>query len=308
MSSRGASRLLLGTRRESRRQAAEAAGSRKVPAVSVEPHRRRSDGRAGVRGSRGCWAGCSPRPGTIGPIGPGPSALPARAAGVSHGRMSGSPSRGTSLEEARVAASGSTRISSGDLFASHHTKIHRYILSIVRDPVEADDLTQEVFLLAHRKLESLRDPDALVSWLYRIATHVCYDRFRKSSRQPRIEPLDAEGSVGASSQGDVADAARLDQVIERTEMSACVRNYIEDLSTEYRQVIFLHDLEEVSSPEIAEMLGATLDAVKIRLHRARRKLQVALKANCDFSCDEQGVLVCEPAADAPSRLGANASN
>ena len=173
---------------------------------------------------------------------------------------------------------------------------------MVHDPVEADDLTQEVFLQAHRKLGSLRDPDALTSWLYRIATHVCYDRFRKWSRQPRLEPLDANGAVTESPAGDGTDTARLDRLVERTEMSECVRGFLEGLSDEYRQVILLHDLEGLTNPEIAEMLGASLDAVKIRLHRARRRLQVALAASCDFSHDEHGVFVCEPAAASPTAI------
>jgi RNA polymerase sigma-70 factor (ECF subfamily) len=91
-----------------------------------------------------------------------------------------------------------TRVSSAELFTSHHDKIRRYIMSIVRDPVEADDLTQDVFLQVHRKLDTVRDPDALVSWLYRIATHVCYDRFRASKRRPATEPLDAGEAVEAT--------------------------------------------------------------------------------------------------------------
>jgi RNA polymerase sigma-70 factor (ECF subfamily) len=196
------------------------------------------------------------------------------------------------------ASGAAAGVSSAALFASYHASIRRYILSMVHDPVEADDLTQDVFLQVHRNLGSLRDPDAVVSWLYRIATHVSYDRFRKSSRQPRTEPLQAGDSVGANSRGDIADQLRLDLVLEQADMSACVRSYIEELSTDYQQVIFLHDLEELSNPEIARMLGVSLDAVKIRLHRARRKLQDALSRHCDLSLDEQGVLVCEPGAAA----------
>lgn len=216
--------------------------------------------------------------------------------------MGGSSGRAPSLEEAALGsrpagnpteASGTAQVSSGDLFASYHTKIRRYILSMVHDPVEADDLTQDVFLQAHRRLSSVRDPDAVVSWLFRIATHVCYDRFRRSSRQPKTHSLDVGETAGAGL-GDIADQLRLDRVLEQTEMSACVRNYMEDLSTEYKQVILLHDLEELSNPQIAEMLGVSLDTVKIRLHRARRKLQVALGEHCVLSLDEQGVLVCEP--------------
>lgn len=192
----------------------------------------------------------------------------------------------------------SAAVSSADLYASHHRKIRGYILSMVHDPIDADDLTQEVFLRAHRKLDSVRDPEALTSWLYRIATHVCYDRYRKSSRQPRLDPLDVTGSDEPVPDFERPDEVSLVQVIERAEMSSCVRKYLDGLSDDYRQVILLHDLEELTNPEIAMMLGVSLDAVKIRLHRARRKLQAALNEHCDFSYDEHGVFVCEPAPPA----------
>jgi RNA polymerase sigma-70 factor, ECF subfamily len=198
-------------------------------------------------------------------------------------------------EEHRSAAT----VSSADLFASYHAPIRGYIRSMVHDPVEADDLTQDVFLQVHRKLGSLRDPDAVVTWLYRIATHISYDWFRTLSRLPRTEPLEAEEQSGTGFRGDIADQLRLDRVLEQDEMSACVRRFIEDLSTQYQQVIFLHDLEGLSNPAIARMLGVSLQAVKIRLHRARRKLQHALSTHCDLSLDEEGVLVCEPRAGGP---------
>jgi len=188
-----------------------------------------------------------------------------------------------------------TAVSSAELFEAYQPRIHRYVLSMVHNPAEADDLTQEVFLQAHRKLGSLRDPDAATSWLYRIATHLCYDRYRKWSREPRLDPLDVADSHAAAAVRDGPDEARLDLLIERTEMSACVRGFLDDLSDEYRQVILLHDLEGLTNPRIAEMLGVSVDAIKIRLHRARRKLQAALAASCDFSHDERGVFVCDPA-------------
>lgn len=186
--------------------------------------------------------------------------------------------------------------SSTDLFAAHHDRIQRYILSMVKDPATAEDLTQDVFLQVHRHLASVRDPHALVSWLYRIATHICYDQFRKWSRQPAPASLDVAASAGAEPVDDDQADASLDRVIERAEMSACVRDYLDGLPDEYRNVVLLHDLEGASNPQIAEMLGVTVGAIKIRLHRARRKLQAALAENCDFSHDEQGVLVCEPNA------------
>jgi RNA polymerase sigma-70 factor (ECF subfamily) len=72
-----------------------------------------------------------------------------------------------------------------------------------------------------------------------------------------------------------------------------VQEYIEDLPDSYRAVILLHDVQELTNPEIAEMLGVSLATVKIRLHRARSKLRDALGEGCSFSKDERGVGVCE---------------
>jgi RNA polymerase sigma-70 factor, ECF subfamily len=193
-----------------------------------------------------------------------------------------------------VVADFSHGLSSAELFASHHGRIRRYILSIVHDPDDADDLTQEVFLQAHRRLASLRDPDAVTSWLYRIATHVCYDRFRQSSRRPRPRSLDSTGSAIARPVAGREDEPSLGRVIEQAEMSGCVRSYLDQLPDDYRTAILLHDLESVTNAEIAEMLGISIDLVKIRVHRARRQLENALAAHCDFSRDDQGVFVCEP--------------
>lgn len=65
-------------------------------------------------------------------------------------------------------------LDAAQLFEAHRDRIYRYILHLVHNAAEADDLTQETFLRAHRGRESLRDPGAVVSWLYRIATDVCW--------------------------------------------------------------------------------------------------------------------------------------
>ena len=64
-------------------------------------------------------------------------------------------------------------------------------------------------------------------------------------------------------------------------------------------MILLHDVEGLTNPEIAELLGASVPAVKIRLHRARNRLRDALAGACSFSTDERGVLVCDPKSDDP---------
>ena len=70
------------------------------------------------------------------------------------------------------------------IFTEFHEPIHRYVTSLIHDSGEAEDITQETFLRAYRKLSSLRDQKALSSWLYRIATNLCYDRFRQTAGLP----------------------------------------------------------------------------------------------------------------------------
>jgi RNA polymerase sigma-70 factor (ECF subfamily) len=181
--------------------------------------------------------------------------------------------------------------------ATHREAIHRYIRGIVRDAAVAEDLTQETLLRAHQKLATLEDPARLASWLYRIATNICYDRFRQSPPRDRMRSLDEEAANDPERDRSptLTDAGpRLDKVLEQQEMSACVQRYLADLPDPYRAVILLHDEAGMTNPEIAEMLGASLATVKIRVHRAREELRATLRKACSFSADDRGVLVCEP--------------
>ena len=181
---------------------------------------------------------------------------------------------------------------------AHQARILRYVRSVVRDPGEAEDLTQETFLRAHRGRDSLCDRDAVVPWLYGIATHVCLDRLRQRARQAsRQSDLDPE----TLSPPDHAPSAVL--LAEQEDMSACVQAYVSELSDSYRAVLLLHDAQGLTAREIAELLGDSTGSVKIRIHRARKQLRAALDSGCAFSHDERGTLVCDPKAGGVSLRG-----
>ncbi len=175
------------------------------------------------------------------------------------------------------------------LFKGDYHRIFRYIMSMVRDNATAEDLTQETFLRAYLRRDSLREEGAQTAWLYRIATHVCLDRLRQYARRA---PMESNVDLD---QVDIAerDTPSLQQTLEQGEMSECVQSYLNRLSDSYRSVILLHDMHELTAAEIAQFLGESLATVKIRLHRARRKLSIVLQASCEFSHDERDVLVCE---------------
>jgi RNA polymerase sigma factor (sigma-70 family) len=75
----------------------------------------------------------------------------------------------------------------GELFKQYHDRIYRYVLRLMRNPGEAEDLTQDIFCRAYCRRDSLRDQQALVAWLYRIATRVCLDRLRQHKPEFSLE-------------------------------------------------------------------------------------------------------------------------
>lgn len=172
----------------------------------------------------------------------------------------------------------------------HRSALTRYIRRLVRDAADAEDLTQETLVRAHRQCDTLRDPAALTSWLYQIATHVSVDRLRQRMRTiHRQVDAPVEELV-------VVDKDRPSPltVIQQKEMSSCVQRYVANLSDVYKAVLLLHDADGLTADEIAHLLQLPLSTVKMRLHRARQQLQAALNNACAFEHDERGVSVCEP--------------
>lgn len=174
-------------------------------------------------------------------------------------------------------------------------QVQRHILAMVRDEAEAEELTQDTYARALERIGQLRDPQAALAWLYRIATSVSLDRLRQ--RRPATVALDTVAPAGEDAvQG--ADRERapslLGTALEHSEMSECVQGCLAALPDDYRIAILLHDGHGLSNPEIAQLLGCSLATAKIRVHRARARLRETLDAACSFEIDERGVLVCDP--------------
>ena len=178
----------------------------------------------------------------------------------------------------------------GVLFEIYHDRIYRYILRMVRNPGEAEDLTQETFLRAYRRRDTLRDEQAVRGWLYRIGTHVCLDRLRQ--RRPNVSMDSREGASQVGSAVSMAPSVL--EITERKETSACVQRCLDFLPDNYRAVIVLHEAHSLTAAEIANLLGLKLTTVKMRLHRARRVLQQVMECGCVISNDDRGVPVCQP--------------
>jgi RNA polymerase sigma factor (sigma-70 family) len=95
----------------------------------------------------------------------------------------------------------------------------------------------------------------------------------------------------------LSTAPAVEQHLARREMSECVRGYVDQLPPDYRTVVVLSELEELPDREIADILGFSLEAAKIRLHRARARLRQMLEQGCDFLRDERNEFIYEPRPD-----------
>lgn len=179
-----------------------------------------------------------------------------------------------------------------EIYDQYYAKVRRFILALVKDEWAADDLIQETFLRIQKNLSSLRDSSKMSSWIFRIAYHLCQDHFRQLKAAQKKESIDEEKIETLEEVFVQEEPVQKD--LERREMGQCVQNQIDLLPQSLRAVLVLFDLMELNHQEIAETLGITIENVKVRLHRARKKLKSILEERCTFEKDERNVLVCNP--------------
>lgn len=171
------------------------------------------------------------------------------------------------------------------IHADFRPRIQRYLARLVGE-FEAEDLTQEVFLRVSQKLDTFRGEASLSTWIYRIATNAALDRMRQPAfrRTVQSDPLEAVDSGAAEiPDQDVwrgAPAPSIEQQVHHREREACYCDFLERLPENYRLVVALCEIEEFTAREAADILGLSVDVVKIRLHRGRQRLLAELKAFC----------------------------
>jgi len=165
------------------------------------------------------------------------------------------------------------------IYDTYQPKILRYLSHFIGES-EAEDLAQETFIKAHQSLGGFRGESQLSTWIYRIATNAALDKMRQPSFQ-RVEQVSISDEIVEAKISE-GQKPPIEKELIRDEMNDCIRGYIEKLPEDYRVVLVLSEYEGLKNSEIAEILGVTLDTVKIRLHRAKTKLKEELETNCEF--------------------------
>jgi RNA polymerase sigma-70 factor (ECF subfamily) len=152
----------------------------------------------------------------------------------------------------------------GILFERHHRRVHAFFARLTGAPALAEDLTQEVFMRILRYRTTFRGDAPFSAWMYRLARNVASDHFAR--RRALTEPL-AEAAEPVSSEPLASEA------LEHGERLARVRRSFRELAPEKRELLVLARFQGLPHAEIAEILGCSAGAVKVRVHRALRELR-----------------------------------
>ena len=158
------------------------------------------------------------------------------------------------------------------------------LLAVARRFVRSDedprDILQSAYLSAFRSMSEFEGNAQLGTWLHRIVVNTALMRLRSKRRKPEelIDDLLPAFQADGHHVEQFSDwSAPADQLIEREETRKIVRGCVDRLPDQYRTVLFLRDIEERSTQEVATLLDMTPTAVKVRLHRARQALSTLLR-------------------------------
>lgn len=169
-----------------------------------------------------------------------------------------------------------------ELVEAYEGRVFRLILRMLGRRDEAEDMAQEVFVQVFKAIAQFRGDSKLSTWVYRIAVNLCKNRMKYLARrhadaQDELEPI-ADRSQLADAKGvTFAAVARPDQMVEGYQVEQIVHHCISLLDPDFREVLVLRDVEDLSYEEIGEITGLAEGTVKSRIHRARTMLKASVE-------------------------------
>lgn len=195
----------------------------------------------------------------------------------------------TSLAPEEDDVSIAHRVAAGDhvaferLMRRYNRRLYRLARAILKDPAEADDVLQEVYLSAYQSLRQFRGDAALSTWLSRLVLNECSGRLRRNNRRQNVIPM-----VSSTNRPEVdtvagRDSDLPDQAIGRAQIRDLLEHKLDQLPEPFRIVFVLRSVEELSVQDTAQTLDIPEDTVRSRHFRARSLLREALAQEIDLA-------------------------
>jgi RNA polymerase sigma-70 factor (ECF subfamily) len=156
----------------------------------------------------------------------------------------------------------------------HQGPVYRLLLRILREPAEAEDVAQDVFVTVFKAIDTFRGDSKLSTWIHRIATNHARNRLKYHGRRRRgaERPVEESTQEGSAVPETGSRLPRPDHAVEGFQAEANLKLALASLDEEQRALVILRDLEHLSYEEIQARTGLPSGTVKSRLHRARMTL------------------------------------
>ena len=170
------------------------------------------------------------------------------------------------------------------LVQSQQTYVYSIAMSLMHNPADAADMTQEAFIRLMRSLGTYRAETKFTTWLYRLVTNICLDGLRRRGRtiDSLDEPSSGQGGEDAQTSGErLADTDRWtqpEQELELRESATEVRTALASLPAAQRLALTLHYFEDQRYEDIADVMGLPLNTVKSHIRRGKERLALVLSS------------------------------
>jgi len=180
-----------------------------------------------------------------------------------------------------------TRFKNGDgsafdeMVERYWNRIYSMVNQLLRNPQDAEEVTQDAFIRAHRGLANFRGESAFSTWLYQIATNLARNRYWYWWRRKRDKSVSFDAPIGADNDMTLADVIPAevetpDDITVTREFVSSIGDGMERLGRKHREILILRNVKNLSYEEIASILGISIGTVKSRIARARESLRTKL--------------------------------
>jgi RNA polymerase sigma factor (sigma-70 family) len=191
----------------------------------------------------------------------------------------------------------------GELYERYGRRIVSYVFGMVGDHGRAEDITQEVFISALRRMRETERPIAFKPWIYEIARNACIDEFRRARRVREVPLAIDDDDPGEADRRLVSRTDSPDATFERRQKLDDLRGAFRGLSDNHHKLIVMRELEGLSYDEIGKRMGMTRPIVESTLFRARRRLNDEYQEIASGRRCEQVHAVIEGGAKSVNSLG-----
>jgi RNA polymerase sigma-70 factor (ECF subfamily) len=169
-----------------------------------------------------------------------------------------------------------------ELVELYEARVFRLLLRMLGRRDEAEDMAQEVFVQIFKAITTFRGDSKLSTWIYRVSVNLCKNRMKYLSRrhtdgEDELEPVAERAALDEAKGVTFGDVAQPDRLVEGYQLERVVQRCIAELEPDFREVLILRDLEDLSYDELSEITGLPEGTVKSRLHRARSMLKLSVE-------------------------------